>query len=251
MSDHRLIVQTPERARRQRILVVVLVASALVAGWGLYLLGRIHGRIGPVWQVASVQAPVGNDGEQLGVQNQRLKVKNRRLSRQLAALNRSTEVDQYASAELRSTLDEMQSRLTELKKNLAFYRGIVAPKSAKLGLRVQSLSVLPAGNPGLYDLRFTLIRPMGYDGDVAGQARLTVRGVRNGEAVQLAWFDVALDPASKLEFSFKYYQRLGGVFRLPENMQPTRLVLELDSGADGPDVITRKYRWTELIASVR
>lgn len=248
MSEHRLIVQTPQRARRQRILVAALVAVVLVAGWGLYMLGRAHGGFGVSGQFPITHQPELGDGDDLAAGNQRLRARNQRLSRQVAELKRAAEVNQVASAELRATLEELQSRVSKLKKNLAFYRGILAPKSAKLGLRVQDLTVARAGKPGLYDLQVTLIRPMGYDGDVAGSARISVQGVRDGERVQLDWSDIALESAPELEFSFKYYQRLGGVFRVPDDVQPTRLVLVLDSDADGPDAITRKYRWTEVTA---
>lgn len=250
MSDHRLIVRTPAQVRRRRIFVGVLAALLLVGGWGLYTLGRLQAS-GEPWRLHTVQRPVSVDGEDLKAENRRLKVKNRRLSRQLTALRRSTEVDTYAKSELRDALEKLQSRVSQLKKELAFYRSIVSPKTGDNGVRVQSLSVVRAGKPDLYDLQFTLIRPMGYDGSVAGEVRMTLRGVRDGEPVQLTWSELALESAEALVFSFEYYQRLGGVFRLPEGMQPTRIRLEIDPDADDVAVAHVEYRWSALLAAAR
>lgn len=228
--------------------VCVLVALLLVAGWGLYMLGRAHGS-GPDWRFETVQRPSPVDDDNLRAANWRLRAENRRLSRQLAGLRQSTEVDQYASSELRDALGRMQARLSELKKELAFYRNIVSPKTGDIGARVQNLTVARAGKPDLYDLQFTLIRSMGYEGELSGQVQITLRGLRDGEPVDLAWTELALDPSSELVFSFQYYQRLGGAFRLPEDIHPIRLAVEVDPEADGTSAVTKNYRWTELIAS--
>lgn len=250
MSDHRLIVRTPAQARRRRIYIGVLVALALVAGWGLYTLGRLQAS-GVVWRFHTAQRPVPVDGANMQAEIRRLRVENRRLSRQLTALRRSTEVNQYAESALRDALEKLQSRVSQLKKELAFYRSIVSPKTGDSGVRVQSLTVVRAGKPHLYDLQFTLIRPMGYDGAIAGEVRISLRGVRDGESVQLTWSELALESADALAFSFEYYQRLGGVFRLPEGVQPTRIRLEIDPDADDVAVAHVHYRWSELVASSR
>lgn len=226
------------------------MAGLLIAGWGLYMFGWVQGHESG-WQFKVVHRQPQIDQQQgLHEKNQRLRRENSRLSRRLTALKRSTGVDQSASVELKEALGEMRARVGHLKKQLAFYRGIVSPKTGGVGVRVQSISVVHAGKPDLYDLKFTLIQPMGYQGDASGEVQVTLRGVRDGKSVRLGWQDLVLEPASGLDFSFEYYQRLGGVFRVPDHIQPVRLILEIDSESGGSIGVTRPYRWSQLTASV-
>lgn len=243
--SHRLIVETAAQMRRRRLVVGVISAVMLVAGWGLYMLGRMQSSDSAA-QYQVVHQTSELDREQLRAENRRLEAENRRLSEQLTEYERSAEVDQTATAELQESLEQMQARVAELKKELAFYRGIVSPEDGG-GLRVQGLSVNSADEQGIYNLHLTLIQAMRYDSEISGRVHIQLHGVRDGESVTLTWPDLALDSASKLVFSFEYFQELGGAFRLPDNLEPTRIEVEVDPDAGGSEAITQTYRWQKLI----
>lgn len=247
MSDHRLVVRTPAQTRRRRILIGLLAAAALMTGWGLYMLGRMQAS-GAAERFELVRQESENDQQRLESEKRRLEAENKRLSEQLTALKRSDEVDQAASAELRDALEQMQSRVAELKKEVAFYRGIVSPKSGKAGLRVQAVSVERTEEPAVYDLQVTLIKPMRYERKISGRLKVRLQGVCDDASVSLDWSQVALDSGSELVFSFDYYQELGGAFRVPDNLRPTRVEVEVDPDAGGADAVTRTFRWKELTA---
>ena len=52
-----------------------------------------------------------------------------------------------------------------------------------------------------------------------------------------------------LKYSFKYFQRLNGVFALPENFQPKQVLIEVaPSSANLRPPMQLSYSWQELIS---
>lgn len=247
MSDRRLVVETAARARRRRLLMLALGAFVLLGGWGLYHMGRMNAPSEVVRQVEVAAKRGSADHDELVAENRRLKAENERLSERLTVIKRSAEVDEVADSELHNSLNDLQSRVAELKKELAFYRSIVSPDEAEAGLRVQAFRVDRSRQDEVYRFHLTLIQAMRHEGSVAGSVRMRLEGLRDGESVSLDWSEIALDPGAKLVFSFKYFQELGAAFRVPDNLEPTLVEVEVAPEANGKNAVTETFRWQEVI----
>lgn len=231
--------------RRRRIRAGLLIGLVVVVGWGLYQLGRAHA-VGAFDYSDTNQQPKQAVYQDIRAANRRLQRRNQSLVSRVATLESALHVAEARASSLAQALAQAQDQLAALKKELAFYRGIVSPKNGDIGLRVQSISVEKAGKPNLYDLQLLLLRPMGYHGDVSGRVQIQLHGVRQGQPVNIGWSDLALDSDPELVFSFQYYQQIGGVFRLPKGVQPTRVKVRLEVNGNGSARLTRIYRWRDL-----
>ncbi|MDT0619777.1 hypothetical protein RM531_14965 [Salinisphaera sp. P385] len=246
MSDgsHRLIIRTAAQARRRRLMVVIAVATLLVGGWGIYWLGRLHAPTAIERQVAS-QQKIESDRKLLLAEKRRLETENRKLSERNVMLERGADVDQQAISALQNSLDDVQAQVAKLKKELAFYRGIVSPSEAEAGLRLQELQVHEASEAGVYQFQLVLIQAVEHDSAVSGQVKLRLEGLQNGESVSLTWPELALDSADELVFSFKYFQELADTFRLPPDFEPTLVEVVVNTGP-GAEPVTGSFRWREV-----
>lgn len=218
----------------------------LLLGWGLYQLGKIRAP-SELQRVQAAREELADERRRLLEEKRGLEQENRRLGERLAMLERAADIDREATARLRESLQEMQQRLSEYKKELAFYRGIVSPEEARAGVRVQQFAVAGTGEPDLYRFDLVLIQAARHDRRIRGRVRLRIEGVRDGTPATLHWADVALDSASSLVFSFKYFQELAGTFRLPPAFEPTLVEIEIVPGGRGSEAFTDSYDWPQLI----
>lgn len=238
-----------QRRRHPWFVPLAAVAGAvliLVLGWGLYSLGKFRAP-GELQHAQEARERLEDERRRLIAENRGLKKENRRLGERLVALEQAAEIDREATAKLRDSLQEMQERVSDYKKELAFYRGIVSPEEAKAGVRIQRLGVTDTAEAGLYRLSLVLIQAASHDRSVEGRVRLRIAGVRGGESTSLRWSDVALDSASGLVFSFKYFQELAGTFRLPQEFEPTLVEVEIVPGSRGSEAFTDSYEWPQLV----
>lgn len=242
-AKRQLIIRTATQARRRRVVAAGLGAALLVAGWGLYLLGRVQAPT-PIQRQIAAQQKLDSNLDELLIENRRLRDETRTLSRQLAMLERAAKIDQAASVALRESINEMQSRIAAMKKDLAFYRGIVSPAEAEAGLRVQKLVVSRAEEANVYRLHLILIQAVRHDDKISGQIRVRVEGLLGGESVSFTWADIAVEPASTLGFSFRYFQKIDTMFKLPGKVDPTLVEVEVVNDDSGE--VTQTYRWQEI-----
>ena len=78
------------------------------------------------------------------------------MQEQLAVLKRSSEIDRRATREVRNEYAGLREKAMELRKQLAFYKGIVSPGDAKPGLRVQRFHLEPTQEEGGFFFSLTL-----------------------------------------------------------------------------------------------
>lgn len=238
-----------QRRRHPWLLPLSIAGGAILVvllGWGMYSLGQARAP-GELERVQAAREELQAERRRLLGEIRELKEENRRLGERLVALERAADVDRKSTAELRDSLREMQERVSEYKKELAFYRGIVSPEEARAGVRVQRFGVADTGEAGLYRMSLMLIQATRHDRRVRGRVRLRIEGLREGETASLQWADVALDSASALVFSFKYFQELAGTFRLPREFEPTLVEVEIVPRGRGSEAFTDSYEWPQLV----
>lgn len=234
MSD-RLVVKrhTPGRAR------FVLGAAAvlgMVALWGLFEWGRKaggHDRFEAARQRAELTAEI-----------ERLDTANGELARQLAVLETSNRVERQAYGEVTGELDDLHSQIAELQKELAFYRGVMAPEDGRTGLQIQTLQLFENGGEGRYQLKLVLFQAGPQNKRVQGAVDVALLGQRAGAAEpgRLSLTEVAAE-ADDMRYSFRYFQVLERDFELPDGFLPAEIEVNIKpSSKDDPLVAAFPWR---------
>lgn len=241
------IVVTRERPWRKAYLVAGAVFLIAIGAWGLYSYAR---------------ASTVSDFQRAKLEVEELREDRRRLTRELrdsraelAAMReqvvyaqRSTEIDTQACDSVRASLDELQTEAADLREQLAFYRGIVAPEQARAGVRVQELKFSPGGTPGSYRYDLVLIQSVRHDKRVEGKVEITFVGRQNGVEKRLSLADLTVTDASNLVFSLKYFEELSGVLNFPQGFVPSRVMVVLVPGAGGAPKIEESFDWTRVLS---
>lgn len=241
----RLVVREVSATRRW--LWLILAAAVLgCAAYGLYLLMRAQ--LPYDWEAVELERErMAVQRTELNREISRLRDENSDLAEQIVVLQRGNDIDQEATAELRTTIRDLQVELEAQREQLAFYRGIVSPDESKAGMRVYELQVQDSeSEAGRYVFDLMLIQAVRHNRQVQGRVSMSVQGVRNGEDASLSASDLGLDRAGQMDYSFRYFQELRGSFRLPEDFAPTGVTVTVHSSNDSNASFDKQFDWVEV-----
>jgi len=233
---NRLVVKS-HNPLRVALLVAAIAAGLLLAGWAVFLYGGYKAG----YDCRSAKDKV----VELGHQKQELDALVAQLREQKAVLERSRDVERQAAEELNGTVAGLQGEISELKSELAFYRGIVSPKETAGGLRIQRFELAPNGVARGYRYKLVLTQVLKNGSVARGYASMRVEGTRDGELATLSLADLGLGGKDgTLYFRFRYFQDFEGNFVLPEGFVPSRVTVEVDPRSRGHRDFEKVFEWS-------
>jgi len=241
----RLVITTDQPSRR-RWLVVLVVLVILLSAFALYRLTRASA-VSDFAAATSERDRLLDERRQLTRELRVAKTEAETLRDQIAYLGRSEEIDSGACQAVKQSLGQLQAESSDLREQLAFYRGIVSPQESQAGVRVYEFRVSAVKtSPNQYRYDLVLIQPVRSDKRVGGQVELTIEGLKSGKKQTLKLDDIAVDGARNLLFSFKYFEEFSGQLKLPEDFRPLRATVSLQAGG-GQAAIEDEYDWKKII----
>jgi hypothetical protein len=170
------------------------------------------------------------------------------LQDQVVYEKRSSEIDLQACDSVRASLGSLQSEVSSLREQLAFYRGIVSPDLSRAGVRVYDLKLKQGKGAGSFFYELALIQSVRHDRRISGRIELAVEGASGGKPQTLNWSSVAVGDGKNLLFSFKYFEEFSGELRLPSGFKPLRVTARLVMDGDMP-VIEDQFDWDKAVAN--
>ncbi len=213
------LVVKPHNPWRMRIIIVFGITINVMAGWILYEYGRFTSGFD------SIEA-YKERSELLGEQKQ-LEDQIEELREQKAVLERESQIDKKAYADLNINLKALQAEAQELKEELAFYRGIVSPANASAGLRLQRFQIETTGQPRNYRSKVVLTQVLKNHRMARGYVRLSMEGLLNGQLMTLSLKDITEKRIKEIKYRFKYFQNLEEDLILPEGFKPLRAMIKV------------------------
>lgn len=229
------------------VFIVILLALA-AGGWWLYhyARGTAHDRIVDADRHSRVMTASRRDLRQ---QLQREQARATKLATQLAYFQRSQQINGDACKLVKQSLGALQAKNSKLKKQLAFYRGIVSPQQSASGLRVYTfVAQQRAYAPRDYDFEVVLVQALHQLHAVRGRVQIQFEGLQGAKPADYDLSALAGKSQQNLTFSFKYFQDLQGHFKLPLHFRPKRVKVTLQRGGRGDD-ITQTYKWSDVASS--
>ena len=160
----------------------------------------------------------------------------------LSALQRRVDVSDREVDQIKYYLHEKEEKLKELEEQLYFYRTVIAPEDSKKDIVVFSVSLRRDAGTWSYPVEVVMRNHRSKKGVVNGRVRMLVEGEDTRSGNTLVREDLL---GEELGFSFRYFQRLNGVVRLPEGFNPRRLSIVVNSNRFKDVVET--YAWAELL----
>jgi hypothetical protein len=224
----------PHNPWKTRVFLLLGFLAIIVGGWSLFDYGRYK---------------AGYDSAESDLEQLRLVAlvdeltgEIDHLREQKAQLERAAQIERKAYNELDTNLKVLQGEILELKEELAFYRGIVSPRDASRGLRLQRFSLEPNG---LRSYRYTVVLTQVLKNDrlARGRVKLFVEGLQGNEPKTLDLSALSENSVNELSYRFKYFQNLEGDLELPRGFRPMRATAQILPGGRKQDIIEKTIDW--------
>tara|TARA_R110002096_G_scaffold21169_20_gene69154 strand:+ start:600 stop:1358 length:759 start_codon:yes stop_codon:yes gene_type:complete len=225
----------------KRIQILLSILAAVSVAWAFYEVGA-----------AGIDLPFEDNKQsvaELRVELAKAKKDLKSLRREVAGLTRSTRVELEAAEQTKQTLREKDLQILKLTEELVFYRSLLAPEKAKVGVEIRDFNLRSAGKSEYY-YDFLLTQSSRSKKVAKGKINVTIDGKKNGEMHRIEVSDLNADTSASIDYSFKYFQRLNGAFELPENFEPRKILVEVQpkSNSKSKQPIQVSYSWKELIS---
>lgn len=232
--NHLIVKQRSFWHSRKGIAVVVVLSLLLM--WAVFEIGRY--RAG--FDILDASHTV----DELSSQIAQLKREQDMLREKNAVLGRSGQIERQAYKQLEGAVTGLQDEILELKEELAFYRGIVSPKDATKGLRIQEFKLSATAAPRSYQFKVVLTQVLNNGTVARGNLQFEVEGVEAGEQKRYTLEQISTDSEkSGPSFHFKYFQILQGEFQLPEAFEPLKVNLTVEPKTRAHKKLTQAFDW--------
>lgn len=231
-----------KRHKTLLLIAVVIALCLLISTTIWFFLDRDR------WVYIKSRYLAGEKTQQLWQVNRQLEEENSQLRKRLTRLERMSQLDTQAAAQLQGDLQNLQDEVYHLKSELEFYQGIMASTRKSDGLSVQGMQIEPLGETGNYRFKLILTHVTKSDKVAEGRIDIDVLGQQNGITKILNIKDILLDNAMDLSFKFKNFKRFEGNIMLPDGFTPHRLTVRLHSKDKNVSKIERIFDWSDTIS---
>ena len=218
-----------------RLIWVLGIVALLIAGWSAFDFGRYS---------AKYDSAEARKSEDSFVEiRDALSTEIETLREEKAVLKRAAQIERQAYNELDATLKALQSEILELKEELAFYRGIVSPRDASRGLRLQKFTFIENGHSRSFRYKVVLSQVLKNDRVARGNVQLEFEGLLNDQPKILKLRQVTEKRITELNYKFKYFQNIEGNIEIPEGFMPSRIILKIFPRGRQKDMIEKTFDW--------
>ena len=219
------------------LLVIIALVAAMV--WMSYEYGRRMAGFN------SSDADLVINGQQVEIET--LQSKLAEYQRQTAMLERNSKIEDDTTGQLKKSLTQAQNEVLELKKELAFYKSIVAPEQGKPSLVIQTIQ-LKKDVAGDYDYKIMVSQQGRNDRFARGTMEVNIEGTNQGAKQVLALTDISEDASKPINFGLKYFQNFTGKLTLPEGFEAESMRVKLKPRSKTLDSVDEKFPWDDLTA---
>jgi hypothetical protein len=220
------------------LVMAVVVLVLLLGGWQLFK----YGRDSAGYHLESLQ----QETAELNRRIREVEAAREELKEQNSILERARQVEQEGYAEIRASLQRLQTEILELKEEVAFYRSIVTPYESSGGLRIQTLQITPNGQHNGYRYKLVLTQVMKKNTVTSGKVIFTLEGLQDGKPGVIEHKELLTKNKSYHAFRFKYFQNLVDDIHLPDGFVPQRFVLHIKSNTVN---LEKTFEWSDIVAA--
>lgn len=166
---------------------------------------------------------------------------------QIKKLTRVAQVDVKTHEHGQQILRDMQLQIQKQEEELAFYRKLLTPEETQSGVDIKDFSVRVSVDEDEYYYDFLLMQSSLSKKAAKGKIRISIDGMQDDMMRRIEVSGSETQVAESIDYSFKYFQRYSGVFKLPENFHPEVVHLSVVPSSKSMKKFKNDYSWQELI----
>ena len=164
--------------------------------------------------------------------------------------DKAAEIARLANEEVRLSLLTYGQEIADLEADIAFYRGLMAPDELAIGLAIHDFYLSYEDDTDFYHYTAILTQSTNKHSLLKGSVmmELLVQGPHGID--RIAFSDLPGFTGSMPErLRFRFFQRIQGQFKLPQELQPVSIVLSAETSSKKPQKVSRSFQWQALLGA--
>ena len=133
-----------------------------------------------------------------------------------------------------------------MEEELAFLRGIVSTNSDKKSLRIQKFKLSAESEEGGFSYEFTVSQVVNSGLVAKGSIHISVQGLQGGQSKTLGLKKLSADNTSSHKMRFRYFQNVAGKLMIPNDFEPTKLIIEVKPTSKKFNTVTQVFNWSPV-----
>ena len=236
-STDRIIIRSKVSTSAKVLLTVMGMAVFVGLIWASYQYGRSEADHS--WQTANRTI------ERLEKDLELLRKENKDLRMSISQAQRQLQIDKSAYKELAANLNASNAEITDLHKELKFYRSIISPKDGRSGVQIQDLAIMSTDKADIYSYKLVLIQALRHSEEVSGTVGFEIKGSKNDRQTVIKH---PRSPDSEIRVNFRYFQNLEGIIDLPPDFAPVEIKVNVTTlgKKKKPHTTERTYQWPRV-----
>jgi len=159
-----------------------------------------------------------------------------------AAIEMSQRVDQDTLLAARKGLKAEQEVRQTLEKDLSALKRLIREGGDGI-LKVQDFDLIPVDREGLYEFSFTTSQLMPDYPESLAKASIRLVAKRGGKKVELSLDKLQGSEPASFALNFKHFQTVKGFIKVPSNLEPEALTVEIQPTSKGLIPVTESFPW--------
>jgi hypothetical protein len=233
----RIVIRSKVSTSAKVLLTAVGMAAFLGLIWATYQYG--HSEANYSWQTANRTI------ERLEKDLELVREENKDLRMSISQAQRQLQIDKSAYKELASNLNASNAEITELHKELKFYRSIISPKDGRSGVQIQDLAIQSTDKSDEYSYKLVLIQALRHSEEVRGTVGFEIKGSDDDRQTVIKH---PRSPDPEIHVNFRYFQNLEGTIDLPPGFAPMEIKVSVTTlGKKKKSHTTERiYQWPRV-----
>ena len=221
--------------------LAVLLVGVPIGIWGALELGRIQEN----GDARALQARA----DKLEEENATLEAQVEDLRARIGELQSAKSMQAGKMRKFQEMADKLQDRIHGLEDQVSFYRNILDPQKADRDASVEDLRVRSLEGPDRsYHYTFKLVQGIAKKESVQGFARVAVTFENKEGEEKVRFFpDGSRYRRKGMEADFRYFQEFDGRLKLPPEVDPLRVTVQLYEREGLGELLSQRYEWGSLV----
>lgn len=229
----RTSLQAAGRDRHLRVALLLGLCAAI--GAAAYWMGGRQARA----DLSAVRAALFANEERLA----ELAEEHRQLRWEASKLQVDAQVDRASMEQLRQTIRGQQKAAAELREEIAFYKGLMAPTERERGLGIRGWELYALPEPRHYRFKLTLQQLAVKHDVLQGHVTVGIAGRQDGNERTLSLYEVAGFDRPELKLRFRYFQNIEGELQLPDGFEPQSVAIVANATRPRQAKAERHFGW--------
>lgn len=164
--------------------------------------------------------------------------------------DKAAEIARLANEEVRLSLFTYGEEIADLEADIAFYRGLMAPDELAIGLAIHDFYLSYEDDTDFYHYTAILTQSTNKHSVLKGSVmmELLVQGPHGIERIAFSDLPGVTD-SMPARLRFRFFQRMQGQFKLPQELQPVSIVLSAETSSKKPQKVSRSFQWQALLGA--